>query len=800
MHLTGRERILLHLYEKSRATSIAARVMPNSLSQEGISLATAIARKHIPRNLKSLMEKDLIVEDKAHIKGTAQRRKVYLPTQKGKEEAQAINEKVLSGNVLLRTKDGERELGLKRAIREFTDRHPEARKPDILFFLRNLSQEKGKDVLDEERALAALKSESIEVKHLGTAPVERPFFGRAKEREDVLGKMKERKMVVVYGITGIGKSAFGANIARNYPGSVFWHTFHEWDTLQNVLTPLGRFLEEMGRKGAGLKDSDTDINAILGILKERLNGSGALVVLDDVQKSSQEFSPFLKGIAGFLDEVEELNFLVLSRKIPDFYSRREVVVNKTVDEYLLEGLDKESCSAMLNVRGISEERGITEDTLERIYQITCGHPLSLELIETSDQSIDAGMTNIRAQEPGCIDTSNLKTYFEEEVFRFLSPPEKEVLYQACVYRYPVPSDALLQPQQDFADITRLLRRALIFQTSDRNYLIHDLLKGFVSSRLSPHQRNRLHQNAARFYLSRGEGEDKGRRCVEVLYHLLGAKEMARAVKVLLEKGRELIFRGYGRELHAHLEAVTGHEVSDKERADLLTIHAETDTVMGDWRGAEGHLQEALKLYRVLGEREGTAPVLKNLGGLCLRKGETEEAVRIFQESLRVYEELDDRAGIAQIQNNLGVLHWQGGEIDKAKESLENSLTIAETTGDRQGIARSITNLGIIEFQHGDLDIAIDHYDRALALSEELGDRKTRAQLYDNLGEAYRLKGERERALDFFDRGIELAETHGFRLVTAQLYLDMSVLLEGEEKEYFENLAREIFRELGVKTG
>ena len=201
---------------------------------------------------------------------------------------------------------------------------------------------------------------------------------------------------------------------------------------------------------------------------------------------------------------------------------------------------------MLNVRGISEERGITEDTLERIYQITCGHPLSLELIETSDQSIDAGMTNIRAQEPGCIDTSNLKTYFEEEVFRFLSPPEKEVLYQACVYRYPVPSDALLQPQQDFADITRLLRRALIFQTSDRNYLIHDLLKGFVSSRLSPHQRNRLHQNAARFYLSRGEGEDKGRRCVEVLYHLLGAKEMARAVKVLLEKGRELIFRGYGR--------------------------------------------------------------------------------------------------------------------------------------------------------------------------------------------------------------------------------------------------------------
>ena len=793
MLLTGRERILLHLFEKTHAISMSTRVMPFSLTQEGISKATGIARKHIPRNLRALVEKELVVEDRAHIQGTAQRRRVYQLTKQGKEEALAISEKVFEAPVLLRTADEEKKLSLRKAIKEVTKRNPKTGRLDTLFVLRMLTHDKGKNVLDEKQALAALKSERVVVKYLGTAPVERPFFGREKERVDVLGLLKEKKMVVVYGITGIGKSAFGAHIARNYQGSVFWHTFHEWDTIPNFLSPLSRFLEEMGQKGTGLKEGD--INTVLSIFKGRLSGTEALVVLDDVQKAPPEFKPLLKGIVGFLEDMEGVTFLVLSRKIPDFYSRKEVVVNKTVEEYLLEGLDKESCSALLSERGISEEGGVSEDILEKIYQITRGHPLSLELIEASQHPIDTGMTTI---ETGTINTRNLKIYFEEEVFRYLSQPEKEVLYQACVYRYPVPSDALLQSQQEFEEISKLLRRALIFQTSDKHYLIHDLLKGVVSSRLSPHQRKNLHQNAAKFYFSQKE-EEEGRRCVEVLYHLLGGGDKTMAVQVLQEKGRELIFRGYGRELHAYLEMINNSEIENKKRADLLTLHAETDTEMGDWTGAERHLGEALILYRALEDGEGVAPVLKNLGGLCLRKGECEEAVKMFQESLQVYEELGDLAGIAQIQNNLGVVHLQSGEIKKAKSALENSLQISEERNDTQGIARSITNLGIIEFQNGDLDKSIDYYNQALTLSEELGDRKTRAQLYDNLGEAYRLKGEREKALDFFDRGIELAETHGFRLVTAQLYLDMSVLLEGEEKDYFENLAREIFRELGVKT-
>jgi len=59
-----------------------------------------VERKHIPGNLKPLMEKGLITEGKAHIKGAAQRRKVYLPTPEEREGARAIRERVLSTQVL----------------------------------------------------------------------------------------------------------------------------------------------------------------------------------------------------------------------------------------------------------------------------------------------------------------------------------------------------------------------------------------------------------------------------------------------------------------------------------------------------------------------------------------------------------------------------------------------------------------------------------------------------------------------------------------------------------------------------
>ena len=440
----------------------------------------------------------------------------------------------------------------------------------------------------------------------------------------------------------------------------------------------------------------------------------------------------------------------------------------------MEGLDRESCISFLESRGIS-----TKDS-EEIFRLTWGHPLSMELIETPGPGIDAG---------------NLEKYFEEEVLRKLPQAEKQILRQASIYRYPVPADGLLfLPGQDYENILHLRRNTLINETSDGQYLVHDLFKRIMISRLSSHQLCEVHGYGADYHVKK----DFERSPVEAIYHYIQAGLLGKAKDLFLDRGRELIYRGYGKELHDYIDTLITGDLSNKELADLLTLHAEIDTVTGDWMEVEVHLNRALDLYKNQGDSAGMALVLKDLGGLQLRRGTHAEAVEIFKRSLELYRESEDTGGIAKIENNLGIAYWQGGKIDQAKKSLKHSLELSEELGDQLGIARAFTNLGIIEFQHGDLDRAIGFYDEAVTLSTDLGDKKTLAQLYDNLGEAYREKGDREKALDYFDKGIELAETHDFRLITAQLCKDMSELLEGEQQEYYRGLAREICEELGIK--
>jgi len=780
MNLTGKEKVLLHLSEAEHRLTETSRVMPPGLSQEGISKATGIPRKHIPRNLKTMLDRGLISESQAHVKGAAQRRKVYLLTPEGLELARGVRQQASASKIQLVSSDGDPcSTTLGEAVNQLVKDHPETGKRGLLFFIRSVSEGEGADglaTLEASRVLTAMEESPRVIKHIHAAPVVRRFFGRNNELKEIGELLEQRSMVVVYGITGIGKSALASHLVESHRGSVFWYTFHEWDSLSNLLQPLGKFLEAIGHGRPGLKEADRGVNESLSLVKEGLNHSEALIVLDVSQKAARELRAFLEGLALNLEGMEKVHFLVLSRQVPEFYSRREVALKKTVGEYSLEGLDRQSSDNLLAARGI------TEEFFDELYKLTGGHPLSLELIETPERRIQV---------------ANLEVYFEEEIMRRLPDADKRVMQQASVYRYPVPADGLLtEPGQDYESIANLIRHALINQTAEGEYYLHDLLKGFVLSRLTAHQRRQMYHNAAQFNMDHQDEHERS--SIDAIYHYLQAHEHLEAARIALDKGRELIFKGYVDELHEHQDELDHEELSPVERAGLLTIHGEVDIEVGDWPGAETNLKEALELFTAVGDRAGQAKVYTTMGGLCLRQGDLEGAVARFEEGLPLCHELEDQEGENHILNGLGVLHWQKGDIPKAKEYLERSLELAERTRHDQGIARAITNLGIIEFQHGDLNRSIEHYNRAMSLSEALNDRKTQAQIYDNLGEAYRLKGDREQALDYFDRGIELAETHGFRLITAHLYRDMSQLLDEAERDELVEQAQQIFKELGVK--
>lgn len=102
--LTAEERILFHLYDYTQFEDEFE--APAEVTQEGISKGAFIQRKHVPRSLKSLIEKGLVREKLSHVRGARQRLRVYFLTEQGREEARKII-KSLSGKMVLVRERGE---------------------------------------------------------------------------------------------------------------------------------------------------------------------------------------------------------------------------------------------------------------------------------------------------------------------------------------------------------------------------------------------------------------------------------------------------------------------------------------------------------------------------------------------------------------------------------------------------------------------------------------------------------------------------------------------------------------------
>ncbi|MEM4276475.1 MAG: hypothetical protein QXQ13_03175 [Thermoplasmata archaeon] len=90
--LTSKERILLYL---SDFLNMEDRYeLPQELTQEVISYATGVQRKHLSQYLDDLLSANLVVERKAHIHGMRQRMNGYYLTPAGYAKARELRERV----------------------------------------------------------------------------------------------------------------------------------------------------------------------------------------------------------------------------------------------------------------------------------------------------------------------------------------------------------------------------------------------------------------------------------------------------------------------------------------------------------------------------------------------------------------------------------------------------------------------------------------------------------------------------------------------------------------------------------
>jgi predicted ATPase/DNA-binding CsgD family transcriptional regulator len=131
-------------------------------------------------------------------------------------------------------------------------------------------------------------------------------------------------------------------------------------------------------------------------------------------------------------------------------------------------------------------------------------------------------------------------------------------------------------------------------------------------------------------------------------------------------------------------------------------------------------EEGLELARKLGDEEGAAATLFNLGVAVMIQGDLERASALFEESLPLFRELGDKWGLARLFSCLGLVAMFRGDYERAKALMEESLAVARKSGDVWCSSMALNHLGLMALFQEDFGRVQALCKESLELSRQSG--------------------------------------------------------------------------------
>jgi tetratricopeptide (TPR) repeat protein len=209
-----------------------------------------------------------------------------------------------------------------------------------------------------------------------------------------------------------------------------------------------------------------------------------------------------------------------------------------------------------------------------------------------------------------------------------------------------------------------------------------------------------------------------------------------ALRLVAALGSFWYFRGYLVEGRGWLERALAASpgTRSRPRAEALANACSLAWAQRDHAAAVAFGEEALALFRQLGDRRGEAGALRALGAaeIAVDRGDPDRPGALLEQALAIWRELGNQQGVAATLGNLGFLAWTRGDTVRAIERYEEALTISRAIGDRANAAVQLALLGMLAAGAGEHNRATDWLDEALVLARELRDPRIAAHAAEGL--------------------------------------------------------------------
>ncbi|MGD1936205.1 MAG: CHAT domain-containing protein [Cyanophyceae cyanobacterium] len=216
--------------------------------------------------------------------------------------------------------------------------------------------------------------------------------------------------------------------------------------------------------------------------------------------------------------------------------------------------------------------------------------------------------------------------------------------------------------------------------------------------------------------------------------------------------------------------------------------------LGQFAEALEYAQAALEINRELGHRSRESTVLSNLGVIYGRQGQYEKALASYDAALALVRDLGDRRTEGSVLNNIATTYDRQERHAEALEKYQESLVILREVGNRAAEGGTLNNMGAVYMKQGKSAQAIEHYEAGLAISQELGDLAGEATALNNLGALYGGQADNSKALEYYQASLVLLREIGNRTRISTTLANIGIVyqnmgeLEPSEEAWRESLA------------
>lgn len=176
--------------------------------------------------------------------------------------------------------------------------------------------------------------------------------------------------------------------------------------------------------------------------------------------------------------------------------------------------------------------------------------------------------------------------------------------------------------------------------------------------------------------------------------------------------------------------------------------------------AETIQRDSLQLAQFLGDRQGIADALTDLGMVYRMQGRFLRSAEMLSEALDIYHSLSDAPGAALAMLNLGATVWNLDETNRALNLVSESFNHLEQLGDVNTLAKAQILWSQIALSQGDIGTAFRLGVAAMEAHARLGDRWFIAFDLMGLANAAREARRTQQAVELFAAAQAIAESIG----------------------------------------